>query len=155
MIDDQAQIKLIYKQQKKLSYSNIFELFDLNFKKICRLIPLLPAIKDDYIAKKDLLKNLHLICHEKQPYTGTYTLTHQHDLKSNTINRPNIRFKLYFDAQLLEVISVCKETTINKYHPVRHNCSDFLLQWELNLFMLRWLEYFLDRYNGARWQKDK
>ena len=155
MIDDQAQIKLIYKQQKKLSYSNIFELFDLNFKKICRLIPLLPAIKDDYIAKKDLLKNLHLICHEKQPYTGTYTLTHQHDLKSNTINRPNIRFKLYFDAQLLEVISVCKETTINKYHPVRHNCSDFLLQWELNLFMLRWLEYCLDKYSGAKCQKEK
>ena len=155
MIDDQAQIKLIYKQQKKLSYSNIFELFDLNFKKICRLIPLLPAIKDDYIAKKDLLKNLHLICHEKQPYTGTYTLTHQYDLKSNTINRPNIRFKLYFDAQLLEVISVCKETTINKYHPVRHNCSDFLLQWELNLFMLRWLEYCLDKYSGAKWQKEK
>ena len=155
MIDDQAQIKLIYKQQKKLSYSNIFELFDLNFKKICRLIPLLPAIKDDYIAKKDLLKNLHLICHEKHPYTGTYTLTHQHDLKSITINRPNIRFKIYFDAQLLEVVSVCKETKINKYHSMRHNCSDFIFQWELNLFMLRWLEYCLDKYSGAKWQKEK
>ena len=131
------------------------ELFDLNFIKICRLIPLLPAITDDYIAKKDSLKNLHLICHEKYPYTGNYTLKHQHDLKSITINRPNIRFKLYFDAQLLEVVSVCKETTINKYHSMRHNCSDFIFQWELNLFMLRWLEYCLDRYNGAKWQKDK
>ena len=155
MIDDQAQIRIIYEQQKKVSYASICKLFDLNFKKICRLIPLLPAIKDDYIAEKDSLKNLHLICHEKQPYTGTYTLTHQHDLKSNTINRPNIRFKLYFDAQLLEVISVCKETTINKYHPILHNCSDLLVQWELNLFMLRWLEYFLDRYNGTKWQKNK
>ena len=45
MIDDQAQIRVIYEQQKKVSYSNICELFDLNFKKICRLIPLLPAIK--------------------------------------------------------------------------------------------------------------
>ena len=51
MIDDQAQIRVIYEQQKKVSYSNICELFDLNFKKIYRLIPLLPAIKDDYIAK--------------------------------------------------------------------------------------------------------
>ena len=155
MIDDQAQIRVIYEQQKKVSYSNICELFDLNFKKICRLIPLLPAIKDDYIAKKGLLKNLHLICHEKQSYTGTYTLTHQHDLKNNTINRPNIRFKIYFDAQLLEVISVCNETTINKNHPIRHNCSDFVFQWELNLFMLRWLEYCLNKYNGAKWQKNK
>ena len=154
MIDVQTQIRLIYEQQKKISYSNICELFDLNFKKICRLIPILPAITDDYIAKKNSLKNLHLICHEKYPYTGTYTLTHQHDLKSNTINRPNIRFKIYFDAQLLEVISVCNETTINKNHPIRHNCSDIVFQWELNLFMLRWLEYCLNKYNGAKWQKD-
>ena len=130
-------------------------MFDLNFKKICRLIPLLPAIKDDYIAVKDSLNILHLICHQKSPYTGTYTLTHQYDLINNTINRPDIRFKLYFDAQLLEVISVCKETTINKYHPMRYRCSDFVYQWELNLFMLRWLEYCLDMYNGAKWQKNK
>ena len=155
MIDDQAQIRIIYQQQKKVSYSNICELFDLNFKKICRLIPLLPAIKDDYIAVKDSLNNLHLICHQKSPYTGTYTITHQFDLTGNTINRPDIRFKLYFDAQLLEVISVCKKTTINKYHPMRYSCSDFVFQWELNLFMLRWLEYCLDRYNGAKWQKNK
>ena len=155
MIDDQNQIRVIYEQQKKASYSNIYELFDLNFKKICRLIPLLPAIKDDYIAVKDSLKNLHLICHEKYPYTGIYTLTLQNNLTDNTVNLPDIRFKLYFDAQLLEVISICKETTINKYHPMLHHCSDFVFQWELNLFMLRWLEYCLERYNGAKWQKSK
>ena len=137
MIDDQAQIRIIYQQQKKFSYSNICELFDLNFKKICRLIPLLPAIRDDYIAVKDSLKNLHLFCHQKSPYTGTYTLTNQYDLRSNTINLPDICFKLYFDAQLVEVISVCKETTIKKYHSIRYRSSDFVYQWELNLFMLR------------------
>ena len=155
MIDNQTQIRLIYEQQKKISYSNICELFDLNFIKICRLIPLLPSIKDDYIAVKGSLKNLYLFCHEKHPYTGIYTLTHQINLTDSALNRPDIRFKLYFDAKLLEVISVCKETTINKYHPMRHNCSDFVFQWELNLFMLRWLEYCLDRYNGAKWQKVK
>ena len=113
------------------------------------------SIKDDYIALKDSLNNLHLICHEKHPYTGIYTLTHQNNLTDQTVNRPDIRFKLYFDAQLLEVISVCKETTINKYHPIRYRSSAFVYQWELNLFMLRWLEYCLDRYNGAKWQKNK
>ena len=155
MIDDQTQIRIIYEQRRKVSYSNICELFDLNFRKICRLVPLLPAIKDDYIAVKDSLPNLHLICHDKHPYTGTYTLTHQNNLTDKIVNRPDIRFKLYFDAQLLEVISVCKETTINKYHPILHNCSDLLVQWELNLFMLRWIEYCLDRYNGEKWQENK
>ena len=36
---------------------------------------------------------------------------------------------------------------------MRHNCSDFVFQWELNLFMLRWLEYCLERYNGANMAK--
>ena len=39
MIDDQVQIRVIYEQQKIVSYSNIFELFDLNFKKFADLFP--------------------------------------------------------------------------------------------------------------------
>ena len=62
-------------------------------------------------------------------------------------------FKLYFDAKLLEVISVCEETRINSDHPTKSNCSDLALQWELNHFMLRWLDYCIHRYNGATWQK--
>ena len=57
MIDDQTQIRIIYEQRRKVSYSNICELFDLNFRKICRLVPLLPAIKDDYIFNRFIKLN--------------------------------------------------------------------------------------------------
>lgn len=155
MMCDEYLTRAIYDAERTVNYSNNCQLFENNFQKIYRLIPLLPGIKDNHVALKGGRNKLHLICHEKSPYTGTYTLTHKHELDGTSINRPDIRFKLYFDAKLLEVISICEETKINSDHPNKSNCSDLALQWELNHFMLRWLNYCIDRYNGAIWQKSK
>ena len=154
MTNDQILNKLIY-NQKKVTYSNISDIFDLNFKKISRLIPLLPSINSDFFGIKKPSNDLFLLCHNKAPYTGTYTLTHKIKSQEAIINRPDICFKIYFDARLLEVTSICKETRINDSHPLINDCSDLAFQLELNLFMLRWLDYCLDRYNGAAWSKNK
>ena len=150
MMNDQIQTKLIY-NQKRVTYKNLFEIFELNFIKISRLIPLLASINQDTIGVKSTLNDLFLICHEKSPYTGTYTLTHKIKSMDKVINRPDIRFKIYFDAKLLEVVSICKETRINSSHPLINDCSDLSFQLELNLFILRWLDYCLNKYNGAKW----
>ena len=150
MMNDQAQTKLIYNKEK-VTYSSLSDVFELNFKKISRLVPLLPLVKGDLIGIKKPSNNLYLLCHEKSKYTGTYTLTHRVNSSHGVINRPDIRFKLYFDAKLLEVDSICKETRINSHHPLINDCSDLAFQLELNVFMLRWLDYCLDRYNGAEW----
>jgi hypothetical protein len=150
MMNDQAQTKLIY-NKGKVTYSSLLDVFELNFKKISRLVPLLPSVKGDLIGIKKPSNDLYLLCHEKSKYTGTYTLTHRVNSSHGVINRPDIRFKLYFDAKLLEVDSICKETRINSHHPLINDCSDLAFQLELNVFMLRWLDYCLDRYNGAEW----
>ena len=150
MMNDQIQTRLIYNKEK-ITYSNLSEVFEINFNKISRLVPLLPLVKDDLIGIKKPFNNLYLICHEKSKYTGTYTLTHKINSSTKVINRPDICFKTYFDAKLLEVVSICKETRINSYHPFINDCSDLSFQLELNVFMLRWLDYCLDRYNGAEW----
>ena len=147
MTNDQILNKLIY-NQKKVTYSNISDIFELNFKKISRLIPLLPSIKGDFVGIKKPSNDLFLLCHDKAPYTGTYTLTHKIKSQEVIINRPDICFKIYFDARLLEVTSICKESRINDSHPLINDCSDLAFQLELNL-MLRWLDYCLERYNGA------
>ena len=110
-------------------------------------------LKNNCIAVKSSLNKLYLICHDKSPYTAAYTLTHKTKTQEKIIYRPDIRFKIYFDAKLLEVISICKDTRINNSHPLLDNCSDLAFQFELNLFMLRWLDYCLDRYNGAEWKQ--
>ena len=149
-MNDQAQTKLIYNKEK-VTYSSLSDVFELNFKKISRLVPLLPSVKGDLIGIKKPSNDLYLICHEKSKYTGTYTLTHIVYSSHGVINRPDIRFKLYFDAKLLEVDSICKEKRINSHHPLINDCSDLAFQLELNVFMLRWLDYCLVRYNGAEW----
>jgi len=149
-MNDQAQTKLIY-NKGKVTYSSLSDVFELNFKKISRLVPLLPSVKGDLIGIKKPSNDLYLLCHDKSKYTGTYTLTHRVNSSHGVINRPDIRFKLYFDAKLLEVDSICKETRINSHHPLINDCSDLAFQLELNVFMLRWLDYCLDRYNGAEW----
>jgi len=153
-MNDELQTKLIYKKDR-VTYSSLSEIFEINFIKISRLIPLLPSIKENYIGIKSTSNDLHLICHEKSPYTGTYTLTHKINSLAKVISRPDISFKIYFDAKLLEVTSICKETKINSFHPFINNCSDLSFQLELNVFMLRWLDYCLDMYNGAEWLKRK
>ena len=75
-MEDQIRTKLIY-NKKRVSYSKLSEVFETNFKKISRLVPLLPSITDDFIAIKKPSNDLYLICHEKSKYTGTYTLTHK------------------------------------------------------------------------------
>ena len=150
MMNDQAQTKLIYNKEK-VTYSSLSDVFELNFKKISRLVPLLPSVKRDLIGIKKPSNDLYLLCHEQSKYTGTYTLTHRINSSHGVIKRPDIRFKLYFDAKLLEVDSICKETRINSHHPLINDCSDLAFQLELNVFMLRWLDYCLDRYNGAEW----
>ena len=100
MMNDQIQTKLIYNQEK-VAYSSLSEVFEINFKKISRLVPLLPSIKDDLLAIKKPSNDLFLICHEKSKYTGTYTLTHQIDSSQGALNRPDILY-----AKRLELIHI-------------------------------------------------
>jgi uncharacterized protein YqiB (DUF1249 family) len=143
-------IRDLYNQQKPKSYAQVSDLFEVNFKKISRLIPLLPIISHHSVAKKSGEKDLHLFVEEKTPYTTTFILTHQIDSPAGSISRPDIKFKVYFDASLLEVISVCNETTLNTNHPFLAKCSDMDIQWELNTFIERWLDYCLSKYTPGQ-----
>jgi len=51
MMNDQIQTKLIYNKQK-VTYKNLSEIFELNFIKISRLIPLLASITGDQLELK-------------------------------------------------------------------------------------------------------
>ena len=95
------------------------------------------------------LSDLYLIVEDRFTHTGVFTLTH---ILNGEVKKPDIKFKVYFDAQLLEVLSVCNETTLNSEHPYIAQCDDMNIQWELNLFIERWLDYCLDKYQGKSWQ---
>ncbi len=149
---EQHFLKSLYNQQKPKTYAQVSQLFESNYQKILKLIPLLRQTAHDCVIKRDSENDLHLIVEDRFTHTGVFTLTHK--LKSNTgnINKPDIKFKIYFDVQLLEVISVCNQTTLNHAHPYLAQCSDMNIQWELNVFIEKWLDYCLNKYQGKSWQ---
>ncbi len=145
-------LKSLYTQQQPRTYGQVSQLFELNYQKILKLIPLLKETNYNSVIKHKTESDLYLFVEQRTPYTGTFILTHQLDSPNGLINRPDIKFKIYFDAHLLEVISVCNETTLNSAHPYLAQCSDMNIQWELNTFIERWLDYCLNKYQGKSWQ---
>ncbi len=145
-------LKSLYSQQEPKTYAQVSQLFELNYQKILKLIPLLKQTAYDCVIKHSGENDLHLIVEDRFAHTGVFTLTHKFKSDIGNNNKPDIKFKIYFDAQLLEVISVCNQTTLNHAHPYLAQCSDMNIQWELNTFIEKWLDYCLNKYQGKSWQ---
>ena len=141
-------LKSLYTQHNPKRYSDVSALFELNYHKILKLIPTLKEVTSNRIIRHDSMQDLHLLVEERTPYTGTFILTHI----LGEVNRPDIKFKIFFDAKLLEVLSVCNETMLNSSHPYLAQCNDMNIQWELNTFIEKWLDYCLNTYKGKLWQ---
>jgi uncharacterized protein YqiB (DUF1249 family) len=139
----------LYNLRQSKTYSDVSQLFELNYQKLTKLIPLIKQTAHNSIIQHSKYPDLHLIVEERFTYTGIFTLTH---ILSGDVQKPDIKFKVYFDAQLVEVLSVCNETVLNNDHPYLAQCGDMDIQWELNLFIERWLDYCLDKYQGVSWQ---
>ncbi|KAA0456461.1 MAG: DUF1249 domain-containing protein [Candidatus Thioglobus sp.] len=141
-------LKSLYSQRDSKTYSELSALFELNYQQILQLIPSLEKIQINSVIKSDSEQDLYLFIEERTPYTGTFVLTHILD----SIKRPDIKFKIFFDAKLLEVLEVCNQTTLNSKHPYLAQCNDINIQWELNTFIEKWLNYCLQKYQGKLWQ---
>ena len=77
MMNDQAQTKLIYNKEK-VTYSSLSDVFELNFKKISRLVPLLPSVKGNLIGIKNL------------PMTFTFTVTRNLNILAPILSRTEL-----------------------------------------------------------------
>ena len=146
---DAQYLNKLYNLRLSKTYSDVSALFESNYQKIIELIPLLKQTVHHSVIYHESLSDLHLIVDNRFTHTGEFTLTH---ILNGEVKKPDIKFKVYFDAQLLEVLSVCNETTLNSEHPYMAQCDDMNIQWELNLFIERWLDYCLDQYQGKSWQ---
>jgi uncharacterized protein YqiB (DUF1249 family) len=149
---DEDFLRSLYNQNLPKTYIEVSELFATNFIKLSKLIPSLEMIEQNSVIKQDGENSLHLIVEEKSPYTASYILTHRVQSVNGIVNRPDIKIKVFFDANLVEVISVCSETWINQSHPFLAQCSDMDIQWELNTFLQKWLDYCSAKYSVLNWQ---
>lgn len=134
-------INYLYRKKSQQYSREVTYFFDNNYKKILNLIPNLSILKQETVFKSQTAPDLFLFFEDRTPYTGTYRLTHKFD----EICKPDVRFKIYFDAKIVEVISVCDEESINKKHSFLSSCSDIELKWEINHLLENWLDYCLSK----------
>ena len=146
--DRNIELKKLYNSQKGKSFSDLYYLYELNFIKLLQLFPNLESISEDLVIKSNE-KDLHLMIEEKTKHTATMILTHKlMEESGKVINKPDIKFKIYFDAEMTEVISICKEKMLNANHSFISYCGDIDLKWELNLFLERWLDFCISSYKS-------
>ncbi len=138
----------LYNQNKSRTYFEVEQLFEINFNKIMRLIPLLKSTYHNSVVASESQQDLHLFVENRFAHTGVFTLTH----KLENSFKPDIKFKVFFDAKLVEVMSVCNETTLNQSHPYLAKCSDMDIKYEINAFMEKWLDFCIDNYKDKSWQ---
>ncbi len=143
-------IKQAYNQIKGYSNQYLQYLLEDNHQKIIRLVPNLQHLNNNIVAKCEQYPNLYLYIDKKSTYTLFCTLSHKFHSNNTIIKKPDIKIKVYFDAQLTEAISICNDSMVNSKHPYIKKCSDFDLQWDLNILLSRWLDYCLNKQ--YKWQ---
>ncbi len=146
-------LRSLYNERLPKTYLDVSDVFESNYCKLLKLIGNLDSIQDNRMISQTGENDLYLILEEKAKYTGIYSLTHKLKSGNSYVNKPDIRFKVYFDAKLVEVISVCNENVMNRNHPFLAQCSDMDIQWEINIFLQSWLEYCLIKYKKFNWKK--
>jgi len=139
-------LRSLYNDKLPKTYKDLSEVFEHNYNKLLELIDDLKAIQKNYILSQLGENDLHLIVEERNKYTGIFILTHKFKHGNILVNKPDIKFKVFFDAKLVEVMSICNEKVMNQNHPFLAYCSDIDIQWELNIFFQGWLEYCLIKY---------
>ncbi|MEQ1557546.1 MAG: DUF1249 domain-containing protein [Methyloglobulus sp.] len=122
------------------------EVCEANFQKLFQLIPDLRIFKDKAtgIAPCNTLLYVQII--EQTAYTLTIELSHCFSKKPDELMVPEVRIRLYLDAQLAEVISDHARASVN------HVFKDFGLsreimnyKWRLNFFLQKWLDHCLTK----------
>ncbi len=146
---EQSHLKALYNQQNPKTCHQVSQLFELNYQTLLTLIPALKTTTRHSVIKHTQQNDLYLLVEETTPYTATFIFTH---ILSTGIQRLEIKVRIYFDAQLVEMICVCSKTVLNNQHPYLAQCSDMDIQWELNSFLERRLNYCLDNYQTKSWQ---
>lgn len=89
--------------------------------------------------------DLHLKVIERFPYTSELMLTYYFERQHTLMPEPELRLRIYHDAQLAEVMSAhLRHWPLFDYE----SHTQLRSRWHVNRFLFKWLNYCL--YQGHR-----
>lgn len=130
------------------SFSGLMALYESNYHRFVRLVPE-TAVPFDHAISRGSDRDLHLRVIERCRYTLTVHLTHWFGEGDNARPDPDLKLRVYRDAQLAEAIYCDSASRYAALAGVPHIGDEVLAtQWQRNVLLNKWLAWCLQQSHG-------
>jgi uncharacterized protein YqiB (DUF1249 family) len=126
------------------TFAGLMELYESNYIRLRNLVPDLAAMPSIAVSQVPGALDLHLRILERCRFTTTLGLTYCFQDEEGLVPAPDIRVRIYHDAQLGEVIACGRRRGPRhaQYNCLHHTYS-LTEKWRMNRFLQKWLGYCL------------
>jgi len=120
------------------------ELYECNYIRLRNLVPDLDAVPCASISRVTGALDLHMQIVERCKFTTTLFITYHFRDHVGVFNAPDMKVRMYHDAQVGEVLSCGRWRGVRaaEYNRMR-NSYTLQEKWRMNRFLQKWLGYCL------------
>ncbi|MDH3901278.1 MAG: DUF1249 domain-containing protein [Gammaproteobacteria bacterium] len=120
------------------------ELYESNYIRLRNLVPDADALQPKVVSRVPGALDLHLRIVERCKFTTTLNLTYHFSDVEGVFPAPDIRVRIYHDAQVGEVIACGRRRGLRhaEYNRMHHQYT-LEEKWRMNRFLQKWLGYCL------------
>jgi uncharacterized protein YqiB (DUF1249 family) len=135
------------------TFAGLMELYESSYIRLRNLVPELDVMPAVAVSQAPGALDLHLRILERCRFTTTLCLTYRFQDEEGVFPAPDIRVRIYHDAQLAEVIACGRRRGLHHadYNRLHHSYS-LTEKWRMNRFLQKWLAYCLRQ--GHRFAPD-
>jgi hypothetical protein len=126
------------------NFAGLMELYESNYIRLRNLVPDPDALQPEVISRVPDVLDLHLRIVERCKFTTTLNLTYHFSDAEGAFPAPDIRVRIYHDAQVGEVIACGRRRGLRhaEYNRMHHHHT-LEEKWRMNRFLQKWLGYCL------------
>jgi uncharacterized protein YqiB (DUF1249 family) len=126
------------------NFAGLMELYECNYIRLRNLVPDVDVIPDEIISRIPGVLDLHLRVVERNKFTTTLHLTYFFTDEQGRFPAPDMRVRMYHDAQVGEVIACGRRRGVRHADYNRmFNTYTLSEKWHMNRFLQKWLGYCL------------
>ena len=130
------------------TFTALMDLYERNYINMRRLIPTMLPASTVCVSRVSGGLDLYLHIIERSRYTSELSLSYQFAQGEDaTITEPNLRIRVYHDAQLAEVMAAQTRHyatfTADSLLNARPTGGALRTRWRINRFLFKWLTYCL------------
>ena len=126
------------------TFAGLMELYETNYIRLRNLMPELDTMPAVAVSCVPGALDLHLQILERCRFTTTLGLTYHFHEEEGEFPAPDIKVRIYHDAQVAEVIACGRRRGLHhaEYNRLHHHYP-LTEKWRMNRFLYKWLGYCL------------